>query len=154
MEFTSNDLNKTLYVKKKISDWKRSWYKIDAKWKTLWRLSVEIAKRIMWKNKSYYNEFWDVWNYVIVENADKIKVTWKKLTDKNYYKHTWYKWHLRVTTLSELLEKKPEKALWFAVRGMLPKNKLRDQRMKRLKLYKDLTTDYNHLNPEIIKIDE
>ncbi|PID34572.1 MAG: 50S ribosomal protein L13 [candidate division SR1 bacterium] len=96
------------------------------------------------KGKEYYSDFWDAGDFVYVENADKIKVTGNKLSQKVYYSYSGYKGNVKDITLKELLQKKPEKALWFAVRGMLPKNKLRAPRMKRLKLSVGRTDKYNN----------
>lgn len=148
MEFTKNDLNKTLWVKKDDQEKNRKRYKVDAKDLTLWRLAVDIAKKLMWKDKSYLSDFWDGWSYVIVENAGKFTVTWNnKLHQKTYFSYSGYKGNVKSITLAELIEKDPTKALWFAVRGMLPKNKLRDPRMKRLKLVIETTTQYDNFKP-------
>jgi len=121
---------------------------VDATGLTLWRLAVDIAKKLMWKDKSYLSDFWDGWSYVIVENAGKFIVTWNnKLHQKTYYTYSWYKGNVKSITLAELIEKDPSKALWFAVRGMLPKNKLRDSRMKRFKLVIETTTQYDNFKP-------
>ena len=92
--------------------------------------------------------FSDAWAYVLVENAGKFIVKWNnKLTQKIYYSYSGYKGNLKSITLGELIQKDPTKALWFAVRGMLPKNKLRDSRMKRLKLEVATTTKYDNFKP-------
>lgn len=147
MEFTKNDLNRTLRVKKEKSDSARKWYKVDAADKTLWRLATDIAKKLQGKHKAYYSDFWDVWDFIVVENVEAIKTTGNKLKDKVYYSYSGYKGNVKSITLGELLAKNPTKALWFAVRGMLPKNKLRDHRMKRLKLVVGTTTKYDHFKP-------
>jgi large subunit ribosomal protein L13 len=147
MEFTSTNLNKTLWIKQTDQEKNRAWYKADATGKTLGRLAVDIAKKLTGKDKAYYSDFWDAGSFVIVENADKIVVTGKKLQEKVYYSYSGYKGNLTSITLGELLKKNPSKALWYAVRGMLPKNKLRDARMKRLKIEKTPTTKYDHFTP-------
>lgn len=147
MEFTKKDLNKTIWVKQTDQEKNRMRYRVDASWKNLGRLAVDIAKKLAWKDKSYYSDFWDAGSFVIVENADQIVVSGKKLTDKIYYSYSGYKWNVKSITLGELLKKNPSKALRFAVRGMLPKNKLRDARMKRLKLIKGTTTKYDNFKP-------
>ncbi len=148
MEFTKSDLNKTLWVKRVDQEKNRKRYKVDATGLTLGRLSVDIAKKLMWKNKSYLSDFWDAWDCVIVENADKFKVTGNnKLQQKTYYSYSGYKGNVKSINLANLLKKDPTKALWFAVRGMLPKNKLRDSRMKRLKLVVWTTTKYDNFKP-------
>lgn len=150
IQTTSKDLNKTLYVTKDHIENNRKWYIIDASWKTLWRLAVLISKILLWKNKSYYNDFWDCWDFVIVENCKDIKVTWNKFLDKLYHTYSWFKWNVKTKTYKDVVEKDPTKVLHLAIRWMLSKNKLRDKRLKRLKLYKSNCTKYNNLN--LIKI--
>ncbi len=148
MEFTKKDLNKTLWVKRENQEKNRKRYKVDATGLILWRLAVDIANKLAGKDKSYLSGFWDAWSYVIVENAWKFIVKWNnKLKQKKYYTYSGYKWNLRSISLDELIQKNPTKALWYAVRGMLPKNKLRDSRMKRLKLVVDTTTKYDNFKP-------
>lgn len=119
---------------KQILDSERSWYVVDAKGKTLWRLATQIALILRWKNKVSYSPHVDNWDYVIVINSEKISVTWDKLEDKIYYRHTGFLWGLKEITLWKLLAKKPTEALRKAVSGMLPKNKLRARMLARLKL--------------------
>ncbi|MDR0860073.1 MAG: 50S ribosomal protein L13 [Candidatus Peribacteria bacterium] len=147
MEFTSKDLNKTIWVKQTDQEKNRLRYKVDASGKTLGRLAVDISKKLIGKDKSYYSDFWDAGSFVIVENADKIAVSGNKLQDKVYYSYSGYKGNLKSITLGELLKKNPSKALRYAVRGMLPKNKLRDARMKRLKVAKEATAKYDNFKP-------
>lgn len=154
MELTKKDLNQTVWVKKAYTDTNRKWYKVDAKWKTLWRLAVEIARKLQWKDVAYLNEFWDIGSFVVVENAKDVKVTWNKVSDKLYNKHSGFKWHLKQISLWELLIKDPVKVIWFAVRGMLPKNKLRKVRMGRLKLFAESTNKYDNLSPEKLNIND
>ena len=139
MEFTKKDLNKTIWVKQTDQEKNRVWYRADATGKTLGRLAVDVAKKLAGKDKSYYSDFWDAGSFVIVSG--------KKLSDKVYYSYSGYKWNVKSITLWELLKKNPSKALRYAVRGMLPKNKLRDARMKRLKLIKGTTTKYDNFKP-------
>lgn len=147
MEFTKKDLNKTLWVKPEEMDKQRKWYRVDASTKSLGRLATDIAKKLLWKDKAYYNDFWDAGDFVIVENVQLLKVTGKKLADKLYYSYSGYKGNLKKSTLGEVMEKDPTKALKLAVRGMLPKNKLRDQRIKRLKLVVWTSTRYDNFKP-------
>ena len=148
MEFTQKDLNKTLWVKRANQEKNRKRYKVDATWFTLWRLAVDIANKLAWKDNAYLSDFWDGWAYVVVENAWKFIVKWNnKLSQKVYYSYSGYKGNLKSITLGELIKKDPTKALWFAVRWMLPKNKLRDSRMKRLKLEESTTTKYDNFKP-------
>ena len=148
MEFTKKDLNKTLSVKRSDQEKNRKRYKVDATWLTLWRLAVDIANKLAWKDNAFLSDFWDSGAYVVVENAGKFVVKWNnKLSQKTYYSYSGYKGNVKSITLGELIQKDPTKALWFAVRGMLPKNKLRESRMKRLKLEESTTTKYDNFKP-------
>ena len=147
---TKQDLNKTVWVKPQYLKENRKWYIIDATGMTLGKLAVKVANLLTGKNKPHVCDFWDCGDYVIVENAQKIKVTGNKLQDKLYRFHSGYKGHLKEIPLSRMLEKNPEKVIMLAVKGMLPKNKLRKERLKRLKLFKGEMKGYEHLSPERI----
>jgi len=147
MVYTKKDLNKTLWMKPAELIKQRKWYKVDATGKTLGRLAADIAKKLLWKDKAYYSDFWDAGDFVIVENVGNIVVTGNKLKDKLYYRYSGYKGHVKTDTLEVLMKKDPKKALWFAVRWMLAKNKLRDPRMKRLKLVVGTSTRYDNFKP-------
>ncbi|MCF7834737.1 50S ribosomal protein L13 [Candidatus Gracilibacteria bacterium] len=147
MEFTKKDLNKTLRVKQEDQIKNRKRFRVDANGKTLGRLAVDIANKLSGKGNTYYSDFWDGGDFVLVENVDKISVTGKKLEEKVYYSYSGYKGNVKEITLKNLLIKNPSKALWFAVRGMLAKNKLRDSRMKRLKMVVGTTTKYDNFKP-------
>jgi len=129
----------------------RKWYVIDASEQTLWRLATKIAVILKGKNKASFAPHLDNGDYVIVTNCDKFKVTWNKLTDKMYYRHTGYLGGLKEISLENLLEKKPLKALELAVYGMLPKNKLRKEMSSRLKLFTWAEHTYVAQKPELIK---
>ena len=146
-KFTKKDLNKTLRVKQEIQEKYRKRHRVDADGKTLWRLAVDIANKLSGKGKASYSDFWDWWDFVLVENVEKVSVTWKKLDENIYYSYSWYKWNLKKITLKNLLIKNPAKALRYAVRWMIAKNKLRDARMKRLKLVVGTTTKYDNFKP-------
>jgi large subunit ribosomal protein L13 len=144
--FTKKDLNKTLRVAPKTLNAQKKWIKLDAiKEGTLGRLAVKIASLLIGKNKASYNDFRDAGDFVIVENVAQAAVTGSKMTEKMYYTYSGYKGNVKSMTMRELLAKHPEKVLWYAVRGMLPRNKLRDLRMKRLKLFPHTSTSYDHL---------
>jgi len=147
---TKQDLNKTVWVKPDYLKNNRKWFIIDATWQTLGKLAVKIANILSWKNKSYLCDFWDCGDYVIVENVGKIKVTWNKLSDKLYRSHSWYKWHLKEIPLGRMLKTYPERVLEFAIKWMLAKNKLRKERLTKLKLFVGTTNKYDHLSPERI----
>ena len=102
----------------------RKWWLIDADGKILGRLATEIAALLRGKRKPQYVDYLDSGDFVIVVNADKIKVTGKKLDQKKYYSHSGYPGGIKEKTLKELMEKKPEEVIRKAVWGMIPKNKL------------------------------
>ena len=114
------------------ADIERKWYVVDATGYTLGRLSSEVAKILRGKNKPQFTPHIDTGDYVIVTNADKIKVTGKKLEQKIYYHHSDYVGGMKETTLKEKLEKKPESVIELAVKGMLPKGPLGRSMMKKL----------------------
>ena len=113
----------------------RKWYVVDATGYTLGRLSSEIAKILRGKNKAVFTPHIDTGDYVIVVNAEKVKVTGKKLQQKVYYNHSDYVGGMRETTLAELLAKKPEKVIELAVKGMLPKGPMGRDMIKKLHVY-------------------
>ncbi len=114
---------------------KRDWYEVDATGKTVGRLATEIARVLIGKHKPSFSLHVDVGDFVIVTNADKVEFKGKKWQQKRYYRHSGYPGGLRETTAEEMRDTFPERILRAAVRGMLPKNRLRDRRLKRLKLY-------------------
>lgn len=120
----------------KIKDIKVTWHLIDAEGKILGRVASEIVALILGKNKANYAPNLDCGDKVVVINAEKIAVTGKKLTDKIYYRHSNYPAGLKSETLGGLIARRPEEALRRAVLGMLPKNKLQDERIKNLYIYK------------------
>lgn len=129
----------------------RKWYVIDASEQTLGRLATKIAVILKGKNKASFAPHLDNGDYVIVTNCDKFKVTWNKLSDKIYYRHSGYLGGLKEISLENLLEKKPLKALELAVFWMLPKNKLRKEMLSRLKLFTWVEHTYVAQKPELIK---
>jgi large subunit ribosomal protein L13 len=129
----------------------RKWYIIDAKDKTLWRLATQLATILKWKNKVSFVPHLDNWDYVIVTNCDKFKVTGNKKQNKLYYRHTGYLGGLKEISLGDLLIKKPAKPLEFAIKWMLPKNKLRAGMLERLKLFVWDEHTYTAQKPELIK---
>ena len=113
----------------------RKWYVVDATGYTLGRLASEVAKVLRGKNKPQFTPHVDTGDYVIVVNAEKVKVTGKKLQQKIYYNHSDYVGGMRETTLAELLAKKPEKVIELAVKGMLPKGPMGRDMIKKLHVY-------------------
>ncbi len=119
----------------KDEDISREWYVVDATDMVLGRLATRIATKLRGKDKAMYTPHNDTGDFVIVLNADKIKVTGNKLEQKTYYKHTNHPGGIKSRTLKVMLEKKPEAVLEIAVRGMLPKSSLGRQMLKKLKIY-------------------
>jgi len=115
----------------------RSWHLLDAKDQVLGRLSTNIASKLIGKHKTYFIGHVDCGDYVVVINADKIKVTGNKLNQKKYYRHSGYPGALKTEKLKDLLNRKPTQVIEHSVKGMLPKNKLQDPRLKRLKVFAD-----------------
>ena len=113
----------------------RKWYVVDAEGKTLGRLASEVAKVLRGKNKAIFTPHIDTGDYVIVINADKIAVTGKKMDQKVYYHHSDYVGGMKETTLREMMNKKPEKVVELAVKGMLPKGPLGRAMIKKLHVY-------------------
>ena len=113
----------------------RTWYVVDAEGKTLGRLATEIARILRGKHKPIYTPHVDTGDYVIVINADKVRVTGKRLDQKIYYRHSGYMGGLKAVTLRRMLETHPERVIEHAVKGMLPKNRLGRQMYKKLKVY-------------------
>jgi len=113
----------------------RKWYVVDAADMTLGRLASEVAKVLRGKNKPIFTPHMDTGDYVIVVNAEKVKVTGKKLSQKIYYNHSEYVGGMKETTLKEKMAKKPEEVIELAVKGMLPKGPLGRQMYKKLFVY-------------------
>ncbi|HEY65833.1 MAG TPA: 50S ribosomal protein L13 [Caldilineae bacterium] len=119
----------------KPNEIQREWYVVDATGKTLGRLASEIAKILRGKHKPIYTPHVDCGDYVIVINADKIRVTGRKLDQKIYYRHSGYPGGLKSISLRDQLARHPERVIQLAVRGMLPKNRLGRRMIKKLKVY-------------------
>ncbi|MEJ5307624.1 MAG: 50S ribosomal protein L13 [candidate division WOR-3 bacterium] len=136
----------------KENEIKHNWYIVDAKGKTLGRLSTKISTILMGKNKVTYQPDVDNGDGVIVINAKDIKVTGNKLSNKIYYSHSGYIGNLKESTLKEMLEKNPSKVITLAVKRMLPKNKLGRKMLTRLKIYNDSNHKHKAQNPVEIKL--
>ncbi|MCC5860326.1 MAG: 50S ribosomal protein L13 [Gammaproteobacteria bacterium] len=113
----------------------RDWFVVDANGKTLGRLATQIATRLKGKHKPEYTPHVDTGDYIVVINADKIHVTGNKLKDKVYYRHTGYIGNMKSITLEKQLQKAPERVLEAAVQGMMPKNPLGRQMLKKLRVF-------------------
>lgn len=130
----------------------RKWYVVDAEGCTLGRLASEVANVLRGKNKPIYTPHIDCGDYVIVVNADKIKVTGKKLDQKIYYRHSEYVGGMKETTLRELLAKKPERVIELAVKGMLPKGPLGRSLYTKLHVYAGAEHTHAAQKPEVMEI--
>jgi large subunit ribosomal protein L13 len=142
---------KTEFAKKGKVD--RKWYVIDAQGQVLGRLAVEIARRLRGKHKPIYSPHVDTGDYIIVVNADKIRLTGKKLDNKMYYRHTGYPGGLKVINARQLLRRKPERLLEHAVKGMLPKNRLGRKMFKKLKVYAQAEHPHVAQQPEVLTLE-
>lgn len=142
---------KTYYPKP--GEVEREWVLIDAEGQTLGRLATQIATILRGKNKPQYTPGVDTGDFVIVVNAEKIKVTGKKMTDKEYYHHTGYPHGLKKETLREALEKHPERVIEHAVAGMLPHNTLGRQMCRKLKVYAGPDHPHQAQNPRKIELE-
>ena len=119
----------------KPAEVKRDWYLVDADGKTLGRLATEIARRLRGKHKPEYTPHVDTGDYIVVVNAAKVRVTGRKLTDKQYHRFTGYIGHMKSITLEDQLRKAPERVIQHAVKGMLPKNPLGRAMFRKLRVY-------------------
>lgn len=113
----------------------RDWFVIDAEGKTLGRMSTEIARRLRGKHKPIYTPHVDTGDYIVVINAEKVRVTGRKFTDKLYHHHTGYIGGLKTISFDKLVKKAPERIIETAVKGMLPKNALGRAMFRKLKVY-------------------
>jgi large subunit ribosomal protein L13 len=121
---------------------KREWYTFDASQIPLGRLSTQVAKLLIGKDKAQFSKHIDCGDYVVITNSDKLILTGSKSDDKKYYRHSHYAGGLKETTLKQQLIKDSTEIIYHSIRGMLPVNKLRDQRLARLKIYP--TAEHNH----------
>ena len=119
----------------KAEEVNRDWYVVDATNKTLGRLSTEIARRLRGKHKPEYTPHVDTGDYIVVVNAEKIRVTGNKMKDKMYHRYTGYIGNLKSIPLEKLLKETPERALQFAVKGMMPRNSLGRKMYSKLRVF-------------------
>ena len=138
---------KTLSLRKEDSQ--HDWYVVDASDKILGRLATKIADRIRGKDKPSFTPHTDGGDYVVVINAEKIRVTGNKFNDKHYYTHSLYPGGLKTKIFKDVIENKPEYIIEQAVKGMLPKNKLGKQMFKKLKVYKGDNHPHASQEPQI-----
>ncbi|MEM7764982.1 MAG: 50S ribosomal protein L13 [Pseudomonadota bacterium] len=130
----------------------RDWFVVDAAGKTLGRLATEIALRLRGKHKPEYTPHVDTGDYIVVVNAEKVRVTGNKLTDKMYHHHTGYIGSLKSISLEKLLQKAPERVIEQAVKGMLPKNTLGRQMFRKLKVFAGPEHTHEAQQPAVLDI--
>lgn len=136
----------------KPEDIQREWFVIDAKDQTLGRLATQIAHILRGKHKPIFSPHMDVGDFVIVINCEKIRVTGNKLDDKRYYRHSGYPGGIRSVTLRQQLDRFPDRVIHTAVRGMLPKNKLGRQMIKKLKVYAGENHPHQAQKPKVFEL--
>ena len=130
----------------------KNWHLVDAEDKVLGRLAVKIATILSGKNKAQYSPNADLGDFVVVVNAEKVKVTGNKFYQKNYYHHTGYPGGLKSKSFEKMQEDSPEKIIEKAVKGMLPKNKLANQIIKKLKVYSGSAHPHTGQQPKELSI--
>jgi large subunit ribosomal protein L13 len=135
-----------------VKEIERKWFVVDAENKVLGRLASEIASRLRGKNKPNFSSHMDVGDFIVVVNADKVKLTGNKLDDKVYYRHSGYIGGIKEQTAKEVLEKKPTELLKMAVKGMLSKNSLGRKQLKKLKIYTGGEHPHAAQQPEVLEI--
>ncbi len=136
----------------KPSDVKRQWYVVDASEAPLGRVATQVAKLLTGKDKPMFTHHIDVGDYVVVINAKDVVVTGQKMDTKMYYSHSGFPGALKESTMREKMAKNPTYAMFHAVRGMLPVNKLRDARLDRLKIYADGEHAHEAQKPKAISV--
>ena len=136
----------------KNTDLEKKWFLLDATDETLGRLSAKISSILMGKNKAQYTPNNDLGDYIVVINAEKVKVTGNKDIQKKYYRHSGYPGGLKSSAFSEIIEKNPEDIIFKAVKGMLPKNKLSNSMISKLKVYKGENHPHIGQNPHKIEL--
>ncbi|MGD2117701.1 MAG: 50S ribosomal protein L13 [Chromatiales bacterium] len=139
-------------VSAKPAEVRRDWYLVDAENKTLGRLATEIAHRLRGKHKPIYTPHVDTGDYIVVINAEKIRVTGNKLQDKMYHHHTGYIGNLKSISLEKQLEKAPERVITTAVRGMLPRSPLGRAMMKKLRVFAGSEHSHQAQQPQVLDI--
>ncbi|RKD25405.1 LSU ribosomal protein L13P [Caminicella sporogenes DSM 14501] len=130
----------------------RKWYVIDAEGKTLGRLATQVATILRGKHKPIYTPHVDTGDFVIIVNAEKVKLTGKKLDQKMFRWHTGYPGGLKERTYRDMLNNRPEKVIFHAVKGMLPKNRLGRKMIKKLKVYRGPEHNHQAQKPEVLDI--
>lgn len=135
----------------KRTDNQEKWYVVDAKDAVLGRLATTVAARLRGKHNPLFTPHVDTGDWIVVINADKIRLTGRKWDQKNYYRHSGYMGGLKTITARKLMEKRPEDLIRFAVKGMLPKNRLGRQIFKKLKVYSGSQHPHEAQQPEVLE---
>ncbi len=136
----------------KVNEIEKKWYVVDATDKVLGRLATQIALRLRGKHRPDFTPHLDTGDFIIVINAEKVRLTGRKLDQKMYHKHSGYLGGLKSMTARQMLEKKPEEVIRLAVRRMLPKNKLARHQLKKLKVYRGSEHPHEAQTPEPLEI--
>ena len=139
-------------ISAKADDVKRDWFLVDADGKTLGRLATEIARRLRGKHKAIYTPHVDTGDYIVVINAEKVRVSGNKATDKMYYRHSGYMGGLKATSFNDMIERTPEKVIEIAVKGMLPRNPLGRAMYRKLKVYAGPQHQHTAQQPQLLEI--
>jgi len=142
----------TTTVSAKPAEVRRAWYLVDADGKTLGRLASELALRLRGKHKPQYTPHVDTGDYLVVVNAEKIRVTGNKRQDKMYYRHTGYVGNLKSISLEKLLETTPERAIELAVKGMLPRGPLGRAMFKKLRVFAGPEHTHQAQQPQVLEL--
>ena len=137
----------------KSEEVRRDWYVVDATNKTLGRLSTEIARRLRGKHKAEYTPHVDTGDYIVVVNAEKIRVTGNKMKDKMYHRYTGYIGNLKSVPLEKLMQEKPERALELSVKGMMPRNSLGRKMLSKLRVFAGPQHSHEAQQPITLDID-
>jgi len=141
---------KTIFVKPE--EVKREWYVIDAEGKMLGRVAAQAAHMLRGKNKPQFSPHWEIGDYIVIVNADKVEVSGRKRTDKIYYRHTGYVGGLKSSTFEKLIVRHPESPLEIAIKGMLPKGPLGRKMLKNVKIYPGADHPHAAQNPKKLEV--
>jgi len=139
-------------ISAKNTDVERKWHVVDADGLVVGRMASQVAKILRGKNKPIFTPHVDTGDFVVIVNAGKVRFTGNKLEKKAYYRHTGYPGGLKTTMAKDLMKTSPERVIYSAVRGMLPKNKLGRQQFKKLKVYRGSEHPHNAQNPEKLNL--
>ncbi|MEZ5558785.1 MAG: 50S ribosomal protein L13 [Pseudomonadales bacterium] len=139
-------------ISMRAEDVQRSWYVVDAEGKTLGRLATEVARRLRGKHKAEYTPHVDTGDYIVVINAEKVRVTGNKTTDKMYYSHSGYPGGIKEISFEHLRDSHPERIIEGAVKGMLPRNPLGRAMLRKLKVYPGSEHPHSAQQPELLEI--